>query len=222
MEHKLTPVEVRILGSLVEKELTTPEYYPLTLNSLVSACNQKSNRHPVMSLSSKEVENTLEDLKDKRMVWQMSLAGSRVPKYEHNLKSLYSFDDNELALLSVLMLRGPQTVGELRARTERMVKFTSLDEVENVLQVLSGKEGGPFVQQITRKAGQKENRYVQLFSEEEVGEISQENQLTDMESADVQPRLSDRVALLEGEVNELRNEMAIIKEDFNELKRLLE
>lgn len=212
MEYELSAVEQRIVGALVEKEMTTPEYYPLTLNALVNACNQKSNRDPVMSLSEKEVENVLEDLKERRLVWQMSLAGSRVPKYEHNLRSLFPLNDQESAVLCVLLLRGPQTPGELRGRTERMTRFSSLEEVESVLKNLSERET-PLVRELPRRPGQKERRFAHLFSQPP--EVSE----TEVPPVQAQPsegavRLSDRVAALEEELEELKRQFAEFRKQF--------
>src|SRR5690554_7517318 len=119
MDMVLSAVEVRVLGALMEKEVTTPEYYPLSLNALINACNQKSNRDPVMNLEESEVVRAIESLREKKMVWQLSTASGRVPKFEHNIRSLFSFSEQESAVLSVLLLRGPQTVGEIKNRTER-------------------------------------------------------------------------------------------------------
>lgn len=222
MEYQLSPAELRVVGSLVEKEITTPEYYPLTLNALVNACNQKSNRDPVMNLTDKEVENIIEDLRESRLVWQMSLAGSRVPKYEHNLRSLFQFSDQEIALLCVLMLRGPQTVGELRTRTERMARFSSTEEVESVLKGLAEKET-PLVLELSRKPGQKESRFVQLFSEpptEDSAEIPGDLVVTEPGEGTV--RLSDRVSMLEAEVGKMREEMAELRTELKEFRKQFE
>ena len=129
MEIICTPVEIRILGCLIEKEITTPEYYPMSLNALTNACNQKTNRDPVMSLDDSDVMRALDSLREKKLVWQLNTAGGRVPKFEHNIRSLFTFTQQETALICVLMLRGAQTPGELRARTDRMCSFGSSDEL---------------------------------------------------------------------------------------------
>ena len=139
MDILLNPAQARVLGSLVEKDITTPEYYPLSLNALVNACNQKSNREPVMSLSEDAVRDALAGLQEYRLAGPASNADSRVPKYEHRLQEVFNFDRREIALLCVLLLRGPQTPGELRGRTERMYHFDSLDDVQGGLQC-RGKE----------------------------------------------------------------------------------
>ncbi len=223
MENLLSPVELRIVGSLIEKEITTPEYYPLTLNALVNACNQKSNRDPVMNLSEKEVENVLEDLKERRFVWQMNLANSRVPKYEHNLRSLFTLTDQEIAVICVLMLRGPQTVGELRTRTERMARFGSLEEVESVLKALAARDV-PLTMELPRRPGQKESRFVQLFSEQvlfyEAPEEAPSSGIPEQTESPV--RLSDRVAVLEQEVTELKQQIDELQGAFREFRRQFE
>jgi len=226
MEYRLSPVETRIVGALLEKELTTPEYYPLTLNALVNACNQKSNRDPVMSLSENEVENTLDKLRDRRFIWHMRLAGSRVSKYEHNLKSLFSFTDQQLALICVLMLRGPQTLGELRVRTERMAKFSSLEEVEAALKDLAGRED-PLTAELPRAPGQKESRFTQLISQPPLLDFTEEQNDSAMRSGaaagtTAPAGLHDRVAFLEQEVERLHAELAQVREEFAKFRRQFE
>lgn len=136
----LHPVEVRVLGALIEKDITTPEYYPLTVNSLQNACNQKSSRDPVVQFDERTVEQALETLQNKHLVVRISGAGHRVEKFAHRLGEVLNLGRREMALLCVLMLRGPQTVGELRGRTERMHEFNDLDEVERVLETLERSE----------------------------------------------------------------------------------
>ena len=224
MIPELTEVEARIVGSLIEKEMTTPEYYPLTLNSLVNACNQKSNRDPVMSLSEKDVEDALEELKERRLVWQMNLAGSRVPKFEHNLKSLFPLDEKELALIAVLMLRGPQTTGELRTRTERMASFESVSDVEMTLEKLKNRQEETFVAELPRRTGQKENRYIELFSRSarfEEQDLESEEQVEQPE-AQRAPQLAERVSSLELEVQTLKAELNQFKTVFNEFRKEFE
>ncbi|KMQ49779.1 Protein of unknown function YceH [Chitinispirillum alkaliphilum] len=222
MLPKLSATEARVIGSLIEKEMTTPEYYPLTLNALVNACNQKSNREPVMNLTEKQVQDAIEELKEKRLAWQMNLAGSRVPKYEHNLRSLFPLDEKEMAIIAVLMLRGEQTSGELRTRAERMASFSSTDEVEQTIKALNDREEGPFVAQIPRRAGQKENRFVELFSVASEPDQSDEN-LTEKQSSEPQQlSLSERVAQLEGEVDSLRSELGELKILFSDFRKQFE
>lgn len=159
---QLTDIEARVLGALVEKENTTPEYYPLSLNALVNACNQKSNREPVMNLGEDAVRDALRSLTDQSLVRAAAL-DSRVPKYEHRLQEAFNFHRHEMALLCVLLLRGPQTPGELRTRTERMYAFDGLDSVHSALQLLARREP-PLVAQLPRQPGTKEARFVELLS----------------------------------------------------------
>ena len=154
---KLDEVEVRVLGALLEKERTTPEYYPLSLNALINACNQKSNREPVMALDESAVRDALDSLTEKNLVGHASSADSRVPKYTHHLQEVFNFDRRESAVLCVLMLRGPQTPGELRGRTERMYKFDDLSVVESALHRLMEREP-PLVMKLARQPGTKESR----------------------------------------------------------------
>src|SRR2546429_7022915 len=148
---KLSEIEVRVLGSLIEKDITTPDYYPLSLNALVNACNQKNNRDPVMTLDESTVRAALSSLQEKRLAGPAGGADSRVTKYEHRLQEAFNFDRREIAVLSVLLLRGPQTAGELRGRTERMYRFEALDEVTSTLQRLIEREP-PLVKMLDRKS----------------------------------------------------------------------
>lgn len=159
MDLLLHPAEVRVLGSLLEKEITTPEYYPLSLNALVNACNQKSNRDPVVEFDSETVGQALEALRDKGLLLAITGAGSRVPKYGHRISEKLNLGRRELAILCELMLRGPQTLGELRTRSERMHRFDDLAEVEAVLDRLP-----ELVVKLPRRPGEKEVRYAHLLS----------------------------------------------------------
>lgn len=196
----LHPIEVRVLGSLLEKDLTTPEYYPLTVNALQNACNQKSSREPVVNYDENTVQQGLELLRQKQLVMKVSGAGHRVEKYGHRLGESLNLGRRELALLAVLMLRGPQTVGELRGRTERMHPFEDLEQVEHVLQSLSQKEPDPLVAPTTR------GRWRHLFSPPE----------TEDEPESVAPRLSleGRVSALEREIEELKQQMDSFRRQF--------
>ncbi|MCA1558360.1 MAG: YceH family protein, partial [Acidobacteria bacterium] len=155
----LDEVEVRVLGALVEKQITTPEYYPLTLNALALACNQKSNRHPVVNYDEETVSHAVETLRAKNLVYVFYGSTSRVPKYKHMMGEIFELTAQELALMCVLMLRGPQTVGELRGRTDRLYDFNGLDEIEETLSSLTGKEPQSLVSKLPRQPGQKEVRY---------------------------------------------------------------
>ena len=167
MEIKLDPVETRVLGVLAEKQITTPEYYPLSLNAATNACNQKSNREPVLELSEDEVQRSLDSLRRKELVWQIETSGSRVAKYQHRMAEKWHLERQEIAVLSELFLRGPQTPGELRSRAGRMHPFSELAEVEKVLDYLASREDGPFVVKLERQPGRREARYAHTFSETE-------------------------------------------------------
>ena len=171
MDIVLTPIEIRVLGSLAEKEFTTQDSYPLSLNALTTACNQKTNREPVMELSENTVLEAVETLSKKTLVTRKSSASSRVEKYAHRLSNRlrdeYNFAPPELAVLCVLLLRGPQTVGEIRTRTQRMHGFADVLALENTLTRLAEREDGPFVVRLERQPGQKEVRYAHLFAGEE-------------------------------------------------------
>src|SRR5258705_9098354 len=162
MDLSLTENEARVLGSLIEKDITTPEYYPLSLNALVNACNQKSNRDPVMQLEETAVRDALEALHERRMAGPAGGADSRVTKYEHRLQEVFNFTRAETAVLCVLLLRGPQTPGELRGRTERLHRFESLDDVQSALQKLTQREP-PLAKVLRRQPGTKESRYTHLL-----------------------------------------------------------
>ncbi len=167
MDLILTPIEVRILGCLIEKEATTPDVYPLTLNSLLTACNQKSSREPVMELSSEEVLPALDNLIEKTLASTWTSGHNRTPKYRHKLRDRISdkfdFSLPELAVLGVLFLRGPQTVGEIRTRSNRIHEFESLEAVADVLKALEENSDGPYVTMLARQEGRKEPRYAHLF-----------------------------------------------------------
>jgi uncharacterized protein YceH (UPF0502 family) len=197
----LHPIEVRVLGSLLEKDLTTPEYYPLTLNALQNACNQKSSRDPMVNYDETTVAQGLELLRQKQLVLKVSGAGHRVEKYAHRLGETLNLGRRELALLAVLMLRGPQTVGELRGRTERMHPFAELDEVEHVLHSLAAREPDPLVAPATR------GRWRHLWS-------SPEAEDEPAESSTPRPSLEGRVTALERELDELKRQMESFRRQF--------
>src|SRR5215470_11153951 len=161
-ELNLNEIEARVLGSLIEKDITTPDYYPLSLNALVNACNQKNNREPVATLNEESVRHALSSLQEKRMAGPAGGADSRVTKYEHRLQEVFNFDLREIAVVCVLLLRGPQTPGELRGRTERMYRFEALDDVEATLKKLMEREPS-LVAILPRQPGTKESRYMHLF-----------------------------------------------------------
>ena len=206
MEHNLTPVEVRVLGALIEKDLTTPEYYPLSLNALTNACNQKSSRDPVVAYDDATVEDAIETLRQKGLSRIVTGAGSRVLKYGHRLSETLNLGRRELPLLCVLMLRGFQTLGELRGRTERMYEFSDTDEVERVLQAMD-----QFATKLPHLPGTKEARYAHLMS----GPVEIDAS-TGIAAAPVAHR-GDRIGALELEVNELRREIEFIKQKLGDL-----
>jgi uncharacterized protein len=213
MEIYLDEIELRVLGSLIEKEITTPDYYPLSLNALLNACNQKSNRDPVMSLGEDEVRQGLESLREKRLAREVSSFDSRVPKYAHQLSEVFNFDRREIAVLCVLLLRGPQTPGELRARSERMYKFDDLPAVESALQRLMQREPA-FVKQLSRQPGNKESRYVQLLGGDvPVNEVAPASRGLEM-SAERCSRLEAEVDRLKKDVDELRRDLANFRRQF--------
>lgn len=206
MDFLLSEPEIRVLGSLVEKEITTPEYYPLTLNALVSACNQKTNREPVVSYDEAEARDALLDLKEKGLV--IVCEGSRVFKYDNYFAEKLELSSAESAVMCMLMLRGPQTPGELRGRTERMHAFDELSEVEALLEGLASREESPLVVKLPRQPGRKENRYAHLLG----GEVQ-------VASTDEQPDTSgeplrERFDRLEAEFAELRREFAEFRKQF--------
>jgi uncharacterized protein YceH (UPF0502 family) len=219
MPTLLNDIEVRVLGSLVEKQVTTPEYYPLTLNALTTACNQKNNRHPVMNLDENTVMQAVESLREKNLSYVFYGSNSRVPKYKHVAPEVLQINPQELAVLSVLMLRGPQTLGELRDRTARLYEFSSLEEVESTLGSLGAKDPDPLVTRLPRQAGQKEARFAHLLS----GEIDVES-LPEQESPRRVARSneSERVSALEQEVESLRSEVNQLQAQFEEFKKQFE
>ena len=220
MAHfELTPVETRILGCLLEKERLTPENYPLSPNGLASACNQSTNREPVMSLDTQAIEEGVNGLREKKLAMVVHQAGARVQKYRHTLPDHYDLSTKEVAVLCVLMLRGPQTPGELRARTERMHPFGSLEEVESCLTDLSGGDD-PLVRVYPARPGQKERRFVQLLSGEP-GEFEM-TAGTAPETALPRSGAGARVDTLEQEVAALREELQQLREEFATFKKQFE
>jgi uncharacterized protein YceH (UPF0502 family) len=213
IEYELTPEQVRVLGCLMEKEMATPEYYPLTLNALVNACNQKSNRNPVVSFDEDTVLNALDGLKEYQLAWQSNTA--RVPKYEQHFGKNQHLVQRELSIICLLLLRGPQTVGELRGRSERMYSFASLEEVNDTLQELQERE---LITQIARRPGQKEARFIHLLS----GEQEEMTESSGYEPAGTTSRqgsaIDERITALEEETSILREELAELKQMFMDFK----
>jgi uncharacterized protein len=209
----LDSAEARVLGALIEKEIATPEYYPLTLNALVNACNQKSNRDPVVEFDEPAVEQALDGLRKKKLAATLSGAGIRVPKHRQLLSEGLNLGRRELALMCELMLRGPQTVGELHSRAERLHRFDSFEEVESCLQRLIERQPDPLVVRLPRQPGTKEPRYAHLLS----GEVS----IVEAPPEPPRPR-QDRFAALEAEMSLVRREVEDLKQQFAEFRKQFE
>jgi len=207
MEFDLNPVEVRVLGSLMEKEAATPDYYPLSLNALCAACNQRSNREPVMSLDEDTVAAAVDSLRAKGLALVTSGADHRVPKYSHRLGEVFNFDRREQAIIAVLMLRGPQTVGELRGRTERLHSFDTLADVEATLAHLAERTPS-MVKKLARQPGEKEPRFAHLLAGD-VESVSEPVPRIERHSP-----LEDRIARLETELAELRRQFEDFRKSF--------
>lgn len=211
----LTAVEVRVLGALVEKEMATPEYYPLTLNALLNACNQKSNRDPAVSYDEDTVAEAIDSLREKKLAAVITGAGMRVPKYRELLSESLNLGRRELAILCELMLRGPQTVGELRDRAGRLHPFADLDEVESILRRLMEWQPDPLAVRLARQPGTKEQRNAHLLSGEPAAVAS-------AEAPPEAPARGERLAALEAEVRELRNEVRALGERLDKFRAQFE
>jgi uncharacterized protein len=212
---QLNKVEARVLGALVEKDITTPDYYPLSLNALVNACNQKNNREPVMTLDENAVRGALDTLHNKGLAGPAGGADNRVTKYEHRLQEAFNFRRDETAVLCVLLLRGPQTPGELRGRTERMHRFNDLEEVQSTLQRLM-QHDPPLALMLSRQPGTKEARYMHLFSGDVEG--------WQTPAASISPIPSDelRISHLETVVGQLQKEIAELKQELAKFRQQFE
>lgn len=218
MNFVLNEVECRVLGSLVEKEVTTPEYYPLSLNALVNACNQKSNRDPLMNLDETSVREALRSLEGQSLVRSVSPADSRVTKYEHRLQEAFNFYRHETAILCLLLLRGPQTPGELRSRSDRMHSFDDLAAVQSSLQHLMKREP-PLVKPLPRQPGTKETRYAHLLS----GDVVQAEPEPSVHAMPGENALDgDRVRKLEEEIAAVKSEITELKEQFAQFRKQFE
>jgi uncharacterized protein YceH (UPF0502 family) len=218
----LNAVEVRLLGALIEKQITTPEYYPLTLNALVNACNQLTNRDPVVQFDDKTVARAIEGLREKQLIWVVSQAGGRVPKYEQRLTEALNLTEQETAVLCVLMLRGPQTLGEIRGRTGRLYDFKELEEVELTIQAMSSAEPRPLVTKLPRLPGTKESRFAHLLSGEvAIEEVPQSAPRLEPVTIEVRAeneriaRLEEIVSSMQAEIDELRAELTEFKKQFD-------
>ena len=213
MSIVLNEVEARVLGALVEKEITTPDYYPLSLNALVNACNQKSNREPVMELDEDTVRQGLHGLGEKRLAGPVSGADSCVIKYEHRMQEVFNFHRRETAVMCVLLLRGPQTPGELRGRTERLHRFEDLSDVQAALQQLMQRDP-PLVKMLPRQPGTKESRYAHLLSGEVEGWESPREGAPVTFSAE-----GLRISELEEQIASLQKDVADLKQQFAEFRK---
>ena len=207
MKYQLSPLEARVIGCLLEKQVTTPEQYPLSITGVVTACNQKTNREPVMTLSEAEVQDQLDTLVKRHYLRTVSGFGNRVTKYEQRFCNS-EFGDlklstAEVALVTTLLLRGAQTPGELRGRAQRMHEFTDMAEVENTLERLANREDGPFVVRLPREPGKRESRYMHLFS----GEVDLQAVAAQSDAPAADDSLLARVEMLEGEVAELKQRL---------------
>ena len=225
-EMILTEIETRVLGSLIEKDITTPDYYPLSLNALVNACNQKNNRDPVMTLDESAVRDALASLQEKRLAGPASGADSRVTKFEHRLQEVFNFDRREIAIVCVLLLRGPQTPGELRGRTDRMYHFEALDDVVSTLDRLAQREP-PLAAILRRQPGTKESRYTHLFSgkppELSVAAGNSPAQVRVARApATAGANSTDRLRSLEDEVARLRQQLAEVQQQLASFRKQFE
>jgi len=222
MHIELNAIEARVLGTLIEKAVTTPDYYPLTLNSLTAACNQKSNRDPVMALEETQVVRALDHLRDKGLAVQKTLVDARVPKYGHTIEQRVELSPAERAALCVLLLRGPQTPGEVRGRTGRLHEFAELAEVETTLDGLASRPDGPFVSKLPRQPGRREHRYAHLLCgavEVDAAEVAGPAP----EPATRAVRAEDeRIVALEQEVAALHDAVAELRQRFADFARQFE
>ncbi len=216
----LTDIEVRVLGSLIEKQVTTPEYYPLTLNALTLACNQKNNRSPVTAFTESQVEEALNSLREKNLAYIFHGSTSRVPKYKHVAPEVLHLTPPEMAVMCVLMLSGPQTVGEIRTRGSRLYDFSGLEEVDETLHSLSTKDTDAMVVKLPRQPGQKDARFAHLLS----GEVNVEQLVEEQPSARAMRRSSDgeRIEKLEAQVETLTLEVEGLRQQFEQFKKQFE
>jgi uncharacterized protein YceH (UPF0502 family) len=214
---KLTEIETRVLGSLIEKDIITPDYYPLSLNALVNACNQKNNRDPVMTLDEAAVRDALATLQEKRMAGPVSGADSRVTKFEHRLQEVFNFDRREVAIVCVLLLRGPQTPGELRSRTDRMYRFEALDDIVSTLDRLAQREP-PLARVLPRQPGTKESRYTHLFSgeppEADVVRVPSPSYAGSGVAPDRLETIEEEVARLRQDLSDVQQQLAAFRKQF--------
>ena len=217
----MSDVEVRVLGALIEKDMTTPEYYPLSLNALVNACNQKSNRSPVVGYDEPTVARVIESLREKKLALVLTGRDHRVPKYRHWAWETLGLGPREMAILCVLMLRGPQTLGELKDRTERMYNFDDLASVEVCLDHLTERQPEPLVTKLARQPGAREPRYAHLLSGE-VRPSEPDAQPAPVQMLAPQGASADRMAKLQSDIDELRSEVLELKEQLSDFRKQFE
>jgi hypothetical protein len=225
MQHELNTVEARVLGCLIEKQFTTPDTYPLTLNSLTLACNQKSNRDPVMEIEEQIVLRALDTLRDKKLIEMVSMAGSRVMKYRHQADRALELEPPALAILCELLVRGPQTAGELRGRVTRMLPFENIEAVEQVLSLLTSKSPEPLAILLPKQPGRKEPRYAHLLS----GAVKAEELAASMATGPVPEKVritvqaeNERIEKLESELATLRQDVTALQSQVADLRKLME
>ena len=220
MPTTLNDIEVRVLGSLIEKQITTPEYYPLTLNALTLACNQKNNRSPVTAFAESQVEEALNSLRKKNLAYVFHGSTSRVPKFKHVAPEVLHLTPPEMAVMCVLMLSGPQTVGEIRTRGSRLYDFSGLEEVDETLHALSTKDTDPLVMKLPRQPGQKDARFAHLLS----GEVDVEQLAEDQTTGRTTRRSSDaeRIEKLEERVETLTSDVEGLRQQFEQFKKQFE
>ena len=220
MPINLTPTEVRVLGSMIEKQVTTPEYYPLTLNALTLACNQKNNRSPVTAFTESQVEEALNSLREKNLAYVFHGSTSRVPKFKHVAPEVLHLTPPEMAVMCVLMLSGPQTVGEIRTRGSRLYDFSGLEEVDETLHALGTKDTDPMVVKLPRQPGQKDARFAHLLS----GEVDVEQLAEDQTTGRTTRRSSDaeRIEKLEERVETLTSDVEGLRQQFEQFKKQFE
>ena len=220
MPTTLNDIEVRVLGSLIEKQITTPEYYPLTLNALTLACNQKNNRSPVTAFTENQVEEALNSLREKNLAYVFHGSTSRVPKFKHVAPEVLHLTPPEMAVMCVLMLSGPQTVGEIRTRGSRLYDFSGLEEVDETLHALGTKDTDPLVMKLPRQSGQKDARFAHLLS----GEVDVEQLAEDQTTGRTTRRSSDaeRIEKLEERVETLTSDVEGLRQQFEQFKKQFE
>lgn len=217
----LTPTQARVVGVMLEKEVTTPDQYPLSLNALTNGCNQKSNREPVMSLSEQDVQHVLDELKEKKLINDQAGYGSRVVKYSHRFCNTefgdLKFTKQQTAIVCVMLLRGPQTPGELRTRTHRLAEFNKVEEVEQALDTIKAVNGDPVVVKLEREPGKRESRYMHLFSDiDDLQTASSNNDVT----KSVLPETTDSNAI--ARINALEEQVRSLTQQVNNLNDMVE